>query len=100
MSKPAKKARNIVLAVEPNANENRADWAQAAVEAYADEHGNATREEALRDLMVNLLHLTERFGFDVKDAQASAFNVYTDERSFDGSPVVVDRETGEERLDL
>lgn len=88
----------MTISKSQNINETRADWAQDAVEAYAVEHRNDTREEALRDLMCNLLHLAERFGFDVNELQAASLGAYSDERVIDGFPVERDVESGRAML--
>jgi hypothetical protein len=55
-------------------NDERADWALAALAAFAAETGQAAARDGLReivsDLLCNLQHLCAREGVDFKDALA------------------------------
>lgn len=64
-------------------NEDRADWAQAAVSAFADSHGSC--EEALiPDLLCNLMHLCDREGLKFEDCLRLARGNYEEEIVEDG----------------
>jgi len=60
-------------------NEDRADLAEAAVETFAEAARNDTREEALRDLLVNMLHLCDRYGVSQDEVLEAAQGVYDEE---------------------
>lgn len=80
-------------------NEDRADLAEAAVETFAEAARNDTREEALRDLLVDMLHLCDRYGVSQDEVLESALGVYSEEvTDEDGDTAAKDLERANELL--
>ena len=64
-------------------NEDRADWAHAALIRFMTDTGQQgpDMEEALQDLITDLLHLANREGFNVLHLLQRATLVFCDEAS-------------------
>jgi hypothetical protein len=69
-------------------NERRADWAQAAVDAFAettrmDEAGEPRRTQVM-DLLADLRHLCDRWGLDFDKLSQEGLDHYRAEIAEDG----------------
>lgn len=63
-------------------NDERAKWAQTALNAFVIETG-ADPEDALADLISDLMHLAPRLGLDFKDEFDRASRNYTGETTYE-----------------
>jgi hypothetical protein len=73
-----------LLPLDPdNQNHDRAEWARAGVEAMADQTGvlraGDGMEEAIHDLLGNLMHLCDREGIDFNNVLIDARECYAEE---------------------
>lgn len=59
-------------------NEDRARWADTAVEAFVDNTGSEP-QDALPDLLCDLMHWCDRMGLDFNASLDRARSNYTDE---------------------
>jgi hypothetical protein len=63
-----------------NMNEQRAEWARAAVIKFSNDTGSdATTDEALRDLLCNMRHYCDQNGWDFDEALARSTACYHEE---------------------
>jgi len=68
-------------------NEDRATWAHAALRSFQWETGSDFTD-ALADLMADLMHWCDRYGFEFNDELERAREHYATERIEDGPPCV------------
>jgi hypothetical protein len=59
-------------------NDERSIWAEAAIEAFEDATG-CDREDALSDLLTDLMHWCDRNSVDFADALNNARGMYVEE---------------------
>ena len=71
-----RKADAKVVTMTEATNENRADWADHAMRAFAHttgmDHAGEDQETVLQDLLADLMHLCDRDGMDFERAASSA----------------------------
>jgi len=79
-------------------NYDRADWAETAVECFEDATGT-DREDALCDLLCNLMHFADREGFDFNAELARARMHYGYEVKEDGGRCAPEPQVGEPEPD-
>jgi hypothetical protein len=61
-----------------NQNDERAEWAEATIQAFVRITGT-DREDALADLLANLMHWCDRQGFDFDAELARGHGMYQEE---------------------
>lgn len=67
-----------------NKNETRADWAQIALDAFAEQVGaeNEPTETNIRDLITDLCHLADRKGLDMDALIEAGRGMYGEETTY------------------
>ena len=61
-------------------NENRANWAENAINNYCQETGDDDTETGMTDLLADMMHLCDRDGFDFSTSLARAEMHYLEEK--------------------
>lgn len=62
-------------------NNDRARWAQAAVDTFQAETGT-DKDDAIADLIADLCHLADSYGQDALEEVRRGLRMYADERDF------------------